>query len=108
MKVRTGFVSNSSSSSFVIAKSFMTEEQIAKFKAWIEDPVFSADLQEAINDFVEGGEISDPLEYFEYGGHIEEQEHYFVGGNDQNFSHEAICYLESIGVKPEHVAEVEC
>jgi len=32
MKIRNGFVSNSSSSSFVIHKSYLTEEQVKKMK----------------------------------------------------------------------------
>ena len=34
MKIRTNFVSNSSSTSFCIGKNFMTEEQIGKFREW--------------------------------------------------------------------------
>lgn len=34
MKIRQGFVSNSSSSSFVIAKSFLTEKQIKAIRDW--------------------------------------------------------------------------
>jgi len=37
MKVRNGFVSNSSSSSFVIAKAYMTEDQITEFKEFIRE-----------------------------------------------------------------------
>ena len=37
MKIRSGFVSNSSSSSFVILKSDMTEKQIELMKGWIKE-----------------------------------------------------------------------
>lgn len=37
MKIRNGFVSNSSSSSFCIYKKLMTEEQIEKFRCFIND-----------------------------------------------------------------------
>jgi len=37
MKFRTGFVSNSSSSSFVIGKNFMTKKQIDKFQDFVFD-----------------------------------------------------------------------
>ena len=36
-KFRTGFVSNSSSSTFVIGKNFMSKEQIREFKELIND-----------------------------------------------------------------------
>jgi len=37
MRIRQGFISNSSSSSFVIAKSYMTEEQIKEFRDHINN-----------------------------------------------------------------------
>jgi len=39
MKIRQGFVSNSSSSSFVIARSYLTEEQICALRAHCDGPV---------------------------------------------------------------------
>lgn len=36
MKVRTGFVSNSSSSSFIVRKSALTDNQLSQLKAFIE------------------------------------------------------------------------
>lgn len=36
MKLRLGFVSNSSSSSFVLLKSNMTDQEIDLFRSWVE------------------------------------------------------------------------
>lgn len=36
MKIRAGFVSNSSSSSFVLKKDFMGDEEINDFHVWME------------------------------------------------------------------------
>lgn len=46
MKLRTGFVTNSSSSSFTIAKSDLTDEQIEKIKNY-----FEAAKKVGMNDF---------------------------------------------------------
>ena len=46
MKVRNGFVSNSSSSSFVIGKNFMTEEQSAEFSKFLNEYHVSGDCLE--------------------------------------------------------------
>ena len=37
MKIRTAFVSNSSSASFIINKNYLTEEQITKIRTYVED-----------------------------------------------------------------------
>lgn len=76
MKVRNGFVSNSSSSSFLISKRFITDEQMEK----IRDIVY-------------------PDYSFWY---ISEDETYFAGRTDMdNFDmHD---FMVSIGVDMEHV-----
>jgi len=64
MKQRTGFVSNSSSCSFAIAKSVLTDAQIAELCAWagsheafvkeVEDGIFSygGDMESRYNQLV--------------------------------------------------------
>jgi hypothetical protein len=50
MKSRNGFVSNSSSSSFVLYKEGMTEKQIESIRRWVEEiGAYSGD-----NDISEG------------------------------------------------------
>lgn len=58
MKIRTNFVSNSSSCSFVICKNFINEGQIEKILEWYET------LPEYIDD---------------YGRHIEQNKNYVYG-----------------------------
>jgi hypothetical protein len=60
MKIRNGFISNSSTSSFVVAKAYMTEEQIKEF----------------------GKFITKQEEYEEY--YIKETEYYFSGSGDEH------------------------
>lgn len=76
MKIRNGFVSNSSSSSFIVSKRFITEEQMDNIRN---------------------------LKYTELCfWHIEEDEVYFCGRTDMdNFDmHD---YMTNIGVDMEHV-----
>lgn len=54
MKLRTGFVTNSSSSSFTIAKSDLTDDQIEKIKNY-----FEAAKEVGMNDFDDGWDINE-------------------------------------------------
>lgn len=56
MKIRNGFVSNSSSSSFVVGKNFLTDDQIVEFRNNLEE------INE--NNFGEG-DISESKHYFQ-------------------------------------------
>ena len=70
MKIRSGFVSNSSSSSFCIAKTFMKESQIKLFKSFLNT-------------------MSDEEFCCEYETYIDEDKHYFIGTID-NCAYEGI------------------
>jgi hypothetical protein len=82
MKIRTGFVSNSSSQSFVIAKCYMTEEQVKQFGDWLSK------MQDA----------DEPL----YETYIDENDYYFMGEKSQ---HEGRIteFLNKIGIDQKYV-----
>ena len=85
MKKRIGFVSNSSSSSFVIAKTALTEEQIESIK----------------NHSTLGAEYGIPYGD-EWGWTIEEDEHTIEGYiSMDNFDMDE--FLEKIGVDSNHI-----
>ena len=80
MKRRNGFVSNSSNTSFVLSKSYMTDDQINKFSKFVSD----------IGDVVDGVDAIEKQEYvMRYfndeimkifsieGDEINESDHYF-------------------------------
>jgi hypothetical protein len=80
MKRRIGFVSNSSSSSFIISRQYLSYEQIDKIKNHI-----------------------DRVERFDDRWHIDEEEDYIKGYCDMdNFNMRE--YLENIGVNMEKVS----
>jgi hypothetical protein len=86
MKTRDGFVSNSSSSSFIVSKHFLSPDQIDKIKRHIE---VGRELGMDV-----GGE-RDGLYWWEW--EIEENEHELIGRcNMDNF--EMQDFLERIGV----------
>jgi hypothetical protein len=88
MKIRTGFVSNSSSSSFVICKHFMTDVQINAFRVLMSKLNYfgcSFNGDEDETDMYGGLEI----EFDEYTC-LEETENYFFG--DSGYSHDTMIY----------------
>jgi len=88
MKIRNGFVSNSSSCSFVIGKEYMTDEQINLFRDFIE------------NEIKKDG-------YYERETYIHDNKYYFVGDLDINEDEEKIIkFLESIGVEGDKICTV--
>ena len=81
MKIRIGFVSNSSSSSFCVAKCYMTPEQVQQFREWLVE---------------EENEL--------YETYIHEGEHYFFGEISVH-DEEVNKFLGAIGVDMQYVEE---
>lgn len=77
MKIRNGFISNSSSSSFIIAKHFLNEEQEKKIIDWLRKQ----------DDEDEDGYLSPII-----------NKHYLCCYNVYYCSYELLKFLESIGV----------
>jgi len=75
MKLRTGFVSNSSSSSFVIGKYFMTQKQIEEFSALVK--LFGQANYD--NDVEVPIEFKDYLIEADENTYINEDDKYFYG-----------------------------
>jgi hypothetical protein len=97
MKIRNGFVSNSSSSSFVIPKSALSPDQIYKIKNYFE--VVTKILEDEAK-LSNGGiviEYPDRYEYLDSGWEITETDHLIEGITSMNnFDFEL--FLEEIGV----------
>ncbi len=83
MKIKQGFVSNSSSSSFVIGKNFMTEEQVAGFSKFLRELHGSEDCAEET--------------------YIFESKHYFFGKISQH-DEEVVEFLRGAGVATKYVS----
>ena len=84
MKIRLGFVSNSSSSSFVIGKNFMTKKQIEEFSIWA-------------NQFNEDDDTCE--------SYIHEDNYYFFGEISIHESEKIKSFLKNIKVNPKYVSE---
>jgi len=73
MKIRNGFVSNSSSSSFIIAKSYMTNEQIDGFKKEID--IFKKDKQRYLDPYSDYKYENAEVYLYEYDCYFVGQDH---------------------------------
>lgn len=72
MKIRTGFVSNSSSSSFIIHRSYLTDEQVKKMKNLYER-LSDEELEDGIYDD-SGAGIDISKNYVHWTGYSTPQE----------------------------------
>jgi len=78
MKIRTGFVSNSSSSSFVIGKNFMTKKQIKEFEELIH--LLNGDAKELY-----GGDEDPTIKFKDYKREIGYDENTYITEDDKYF-----------------------
>ena len=85
MKYRAGFVSNSSTSSFVLGKNYMTNKQISKFREF---------LMEDDKYFIDCGE-----------GYIGETDYYFQGESSMHWDDKLMKFLKEIGVDLKYVGD---
>jgi len=84
MKIRVGFVSNSSTTAFCIGKNYMTEEQIK---------LFSEFLKKELEDYDE----NDDYRYAVEERYVREGEYYFLGEVSQHDG-EIFDFLDNLGV----------
>jgi hypothetical protein len=91
MKIRNGFVSNSSSSSFVLGKYFMTPEQIEEFKSLIKeiDDVRENGFDSPICVTYEGEVVG-----YDEDTYLSEDDNYFFGDVGQKVEMVVLKFLE--------------
>lgn len=89
MKKRQSFVSNSSSSSFVIAKTFLNEKQVIGIRKWYEKEGWNDDKKEKID-----------YEIDDHGDGFEEDDNY-IKGNYNNVYEEWKTLLKKLKIDKE-------
>jgi len=106
IKVRYGFVSNSSSASFVIAKAYMTDEQVSKFSNFIDFLDECRDEDEGILEYATGDGYSKYIDKYGIsfceGSTPHESKHYFMGTVDQSMIEPIHKFLKDIGIDEEY------
>lgn len=96
MRIRAGFVSNSSSSSFVLGKCYMTEEQGRDFIEFIENHRLCYSDWNS-EDFSQGNKFFEET-YIDYNN-----DYYFHGTVDYRDAECVTKFLEKIGVKKDYI-----
>lgn len=103
MKIRNGFVSNSSSCSFVLGKYYMTDEQIEQFNDFID--FLKSYREHGDSELNFNPEFVKYVNYnicFDEGGIPVEVGNYFLGEIDQSITEMIENFLTDIGVDEEH------
>ena len=72
MKIRNGFVSNSSSSSFILFKQYLTKEQMEHIRNW-EEFALSDEYKKILEEYAKTHEIEPHTEYTYSGGGPEQR-----------------------------------
>ena len=91
MKMRNGFISNSSSSSFIISKNYMSNEQIDIFNKFLN----------------EDDSECDEYEYGEYGFYNHSNLYYFGFQGDQKPVYKMYKKMIEIGVDPNKILNMD-